>query len=232
MDLAHRETGEMDRYLKWLRPFACCKHGGIAPDAEGKGIKPFAVNEMSMLAYYHNIKPKEFYLFPVVPPHQYMYNRHTINMARFAPGGSDVGPPTGDGVWDPNSWGQYIGGTHNRGGRNKRFIDHSHIVGQAIAVNRGIDSTNFNISMLCSDLNFSETFDRMTMGSIMTQSNASFEVSAHQCVTAPFVRFGTSPISKWVPLWNMHVHSKQTSLYVSQLCICGSPPVINSFFLQ
>ncbi len=227
--MAHKETGEFDRYLTWLRPFACCKHGGIAPDAEGKGIKPFAVNEMSMLAYYHHIQPSVFFLFPVVPKHPYYYNRYTTNMSRFGPEGSDVGPSTNNGVWDPNSWGQYIGGTHNRGGRNKGFIDSSHIIGQAILVNRGLEKQEFNMSMRCADISYSSEFNRERLAASTLLQNSSFIPSLHECVTAPFVRFRQKRESghivadtHWVPLWNMHVHSKQTALYVSQPCVCGS----------
>ena len=221
MNLATRETGEYDRYLAWLRPFACCKHGGIAPDAEGKGIKPFAVNEMSMLAYYHHIRPKEFFLFPVVPKYEYAYNRHTINMARFAPGGSDVGPETDAGIWDPNSWGQFLGGTHDRRGRNRGFIDRSHIAGQAILINRGYDGLNFNASMRCSDMSYSSTFDRSRLNAETLKINTAFDPSTHHCVTAPFVRFGQTPESQWVPIWNLHVQSKHTALWVSAPCVCG-----------
>lgn len=103
-------AGEVwQQYLAWLRPYACCKPGGIAPDASNNGIKPFAVNEMSMLAYYHEINPVGFKIFPVVPSHPYMLNKYVINMSTFGPGGREVGPATGHGVWDPNSWGQLIG---------------------------------------------------------------------------------------------------------------------------
>jgi hypothetical protein len=32
---------------------------------------------------------------------------------------SKVGPPTGLGIWDANSWGQYIGGTSKKRGKDK-----------------------------------------------------------------------------------------------------------------
>jgi hypothetical protein len=107
-------------YLGWLRKFACCKKGGYNPDANGDGIKPFAVNEMSMLAFYHKYNPNEFRLLPVVPYYQsYARHRYVCDLASFAPGGSQVGPSTGSGVWDSNSWGQFIGGTSKKRGRDK-----------------------------------------------------------------------------------------------------------------
>lgn len=95
---------EYNAYLVWLRPYACCKQGGIAPDENGNGIKPFAVNEMSMLAYYHKLYPKEFQLFPVVPQQTFVMNRYTCNMSEFGPGGRESGPSTGSGIWDPSSY--------------------------------------------------------------------------------------------------------------------------------
>ncbi len=79
------------------------------PDKNGIGIKPFAVNEMSMLAYYHELYPHEFHLLPVVAAYPYVLNKYVCNMSDFGPGGKEVGPPTGHGVWDPNSWGQFMG---------------------------------------------------------------------------------------------------------------------------
>ena len=69
------------------RYFACCKYGGINPDKDGKGIKPFAVNEMSMLAYYHELHPDQMMLLPVVPAYKYLRNRWVINISDFGPYG-------------------------------------------------------------------------------------------------------------------------------------------------
>jgi hypothetical protein len=99
-------------YLVWLRKYACCKPGGLDPDENGNGIKPFAVNEMSMLGYYHHLHATEFKLLPVVPNSPlYFRNRHVCDIASFSPDGYSVGPATGHGIWDSNSWGQFIGGT-------------------------------------------------------------------------------------------------------------------------
>jgi hypothetical protein len=55
--------------MKWLRNYACCKHGSrYDPDQRGYGIKPFAVNEMSMLGYYHHLYPNQlrYYIRSIV----------------------------------------------------------------------------------------------------------------------------------------------------------------------
>lgn len=201
LDLADNTKSQWKAYLTWLRPHACCKHGGIDPDASGQGIKPFAINEMSMLAYYHSIKPDEFALLPVVPVHDYMMNRHVCNMSSFGPGGSEVGPATGLGIWDPNSWGQFLGGTSSRKGRDKRFTDSSHIAGQAIRTSRCL------AKMLC-------------VPSSSTYSGRDAITSTGPCVTAPHVTCQEN--NTWTPLWNLHVHSKNTKDFLSQTCECNS----------
>jgi hypothetical protein len=103
IDLGMNKDGLWKDYLTWLRPYGCCKHGGIDQDKDGNGIKPFAVNEMSMLAYYKSIEPN-FFNLPVVPKYDYYLNRYICNMSEFGPNGREVGPATGDGIWDPNSW--------------------------------------------------------------------------------------------------------------------------------
>ena len=114
---------EWQGYLDWLRPYGCCKRGGIDPDKDGNGIKPFAINEMSMLSYYHFLHPKDFLLLPVVPEREYRKNKYIADISSFAPNGMHVGPATGAGVWDPNSWGQFLGGTAAKGGRDVGFSD-------------------------------------------------------------------------------------------------------------
>ena len=64
---------------------------------------------MSMLAYYHHLEPTSFYLFPVVPHFPYILNKHIANLTDFGPYGTQSPGPTGEGIWDPNSWGQFLG---------------------------------------------------------------------------------------------------------------------------
>lgn len=65
-----RSTYQM--YMKWLRKFNCCKKGGLDPDRTGRGVPPHAVNEMSMLAYYHFLYPFDLMYFPVIPVYDYL----------------------------------------------------------------------------------------------------------------------------------------------------------------
>ena len=105
--LGTNKDNAFTNYLVWLRKYACCKKGGYNPDSNGMGVKPFAVNEMSMLAYYHKWAPKELMMFPVVPTYSnYAKNRYMCDLKSFAPNGGQVGPSTGDGIWDSNSWGK------------------------------------------------------------------------------------------------------------------------------
>jgi hypothetical protein len=70
----------------------------VEPDKDGVGIKPFTINEMTMMAYYKKIYPERFFIFPVVPNYDYYFNRYTVNMSHYSPGGKEVGPNTGSGM--------------------------------------------------------------------------------------------------------------------------------------
>lgn len=205
-------------YLKWLRQFACCRHGGVDPDEHGKGIKPFAINEMSMLAYYHELYPQSLKLLPVVPVHNYVLNRFVCNMSEFGPGGTEVGPDTGLGIWDANSWGQHIGGTSHAKGRDIGFSDPTHISGQAMRM------SGCRVHMLCGNQSYTKHHSHyMTAISNFKEEFARSGVVAVAslaiCYTAPFVSCGGG--TDWTPLWNLHVHSKHTEKFRSVLCNCG-----------
>ena len=78
--LIKRENDVYDDYLKWLRPYGCCKKNGTAPDSDGLGIQPDAVNENSFLAYYRFVYPFEMLLFPQMPINEYQFNRYKIKV--------------------------------------------------------------------------------------------------------------------------------------------------------
>ncbi len=197
-------------YLDWLRPYACCKHGGVQQDANGMGLKPFAINEMSQMGYFHELYPQKFQLLPVVPQYPFNINRHIPNITEFGPHGKESGPPTFDGIWDPNSWGQFIGGTHDKNGRNKGFTDGSHIAGVGIRI------AKCRPHMVCGN----RTMHALPKNKVSKDQNTGH---ALECYTAPFVQCGDiedNNQSPWVPLWNLHVHSKHTENYISVPCKC------------
>jgi hypothetical protein len=226
LDLGRNTKGEWKFYLNWLRPFACCRsaaQGGIDV-IDGKGLKPSAINEMSMLAYYRHLYPKDFMVFPVVPQHDYILNRHITNLSAWGPSGHEVGPATGQGIWDPGSWGQYLGGTSSKKRKGEMFTDSTHIAGQARRINGCIPK------MICSNLTVTfpptnESRISVSIDSIITYGASSTPTTT--CYTAPYVRCGLTKadLSPWTPLWNLHVHSKDTSDYKSQKCDCPIPKV-------
>ena len=61
------------QYANWLRGFACCKpigQGGLlgTPGGSGgDGVRPWAVNDMTLLAYYRTKNHKDVRLFPLLP---------------------------------------------------------------------------------------------------------------------------------------------------------------------
>jgi hypothetical protein len=206
---AHGDTWKS--YLKWLRPHACCKPGGVDQDENGMGIKPFAVNEMSMLGHYLEIHPERFRLFPVVPEYQYVSFKFIVDLNLFAPNGSLVGGPTGKHIWDGGSWGQYLGGTAARGGKDKGFSDPTHVSGQAMRVDR------CRPHMLCANtsLFWPATYETLGLS----------DDPAKRCLTSPFVRCTVGledhpEDALWTPLWNLHVHSKHTKDFRSVPCAC------------
>lgn len=207
MNTTRPALSDWDGFTRWLRPFACCvRGGGVAPDSEGIGLKPFAVNEMAMLAYYSYLTvqlhcPRELQFLPIVPPDlpvlakklDLMTGLLEMRFAAYEPlsaaanctastnssissaatgsdtgiaigagadvgagasagvgvgaglgagvvttapawvlGDSLVGPDVLGGLFDPNSWGQYLGGTHKKRGKDKGFTDRSHLAWEVV----------------------------------------------------------------------------------------------------
>eukprot|EP01033_Poteriospumella_lacustris_P010355 gene10355-7360_t len=225
LDLGGNRRQRWTQYLDWMRAFPnCCKPGGVFPDKSGNGIRPFAINEMSMISFYHALQPELMRLLPVVPRHPYQRYRYIMDLTLHVPGGSEVkGLVTGSGIWDPNSWGQFIGGTSSKKGHDKFFTDPSHIAGQAIR------SQRCRVHWLCG--NMTELGYGVADLSSLSKSSISTAVQAlalqlgestpPRCYTAPFVRCGGEG-SAFHPLWNLHVHSKHTPNYRSQACDCNS----------
>ena len=158
--------------------------------------------------------------------------------------GKETGAFTVKGIFDPNSWGQFLGGTHSKNGRDVGFKDSASIVGQALRTNPSCVAV-----MMCSNVTLPErdsTLDgarafvnnSTTPASLVavaptsishTNRNKSTLVGRSlltatstsgggDCYTAPFVRCNES--DPWTPIWNLHVHSKQTEKFRSVSCRC------------
>jgi hypothetical protein len=231
--LGSNKDQRWSKYLDWLRIFPnCCKSGGVFPDKTGSGIRPFAINEMSMISYFHEIEPDIMRLLPVLPPHPYVRMRYIIDLAQFAPGGGEVkGLVTGSAIWDPNSWGQFIGGTSSKRGKDKFFSDATHIAGMAIRTHHCRvywlcgNMTEYGYGIPFSDLGPLQEQQRQSLASIPTTkklvSTLTIGGKEGRCYTAPFVRCDGEQIGKpFHPLWNLHVHSKHTTNYRSEKCDC------------
>ena len=158
--------------------------------------------------------------------------------------GSEVGPVTGLSIFDPGSWGQFLGGTHSKNGRDVGFKDSASIVGQALRTNPSCVAV-----MMCSNVTLPER-DSTIDGARAFVNNSTTPASSvavaptsishtnrnkstlvgrllltatstsggGDCYTAPFVRCNES--DPWTPIWNLHVHSKQTEKFRSVSCRC------------
>ena len=175
------------------------------------------------------------FLLPIVPTYPYHTNRYTCNMSFYAPNAEMTGSSlyvlndssvplqpsaiAGKGVlkglakadaygslFDPGSWGQYLGGTHKKSGRDKRYADSSHIVGQAISVN------NCVATMQCGCV------PGLHFRHYKTWNQTSVAKHIIQGFAAPFVRCGKSTDLEQTalhPLIQLHVHSKKVEEFVS-----------------
>ena len=148
-----------------------------------------------------------------------------------------MGPLTGVSIFDSGSWGQFLGGTHSKNGRDVGFKDAASIVGQALRTNPSCVAM-----MMCSNITIPErnsTIDAVraldssavfapnstsstnrykrasAKRSLFTDTSVS---SGGSCYTAPFVRCNES--DPWTRIWNLHVHSKQTEKFRSVSCRC------------
>ena len=115
---------------------------------------------------------------------------------------------------------KFLGGTLEKRGRNKGYTDRTHIIGQAIRLN-----TNCAPVMLCSNRLFRpwNMTSPSPLGIFIFPTSAVDQnthiIPSHMCYTAPFVRCNDS--DPWTPIWNLHVHSKNTQDFRSQPCNCS-----------
>ena len=102
----NNETDVFHDYTSWLKKHHCCKRGTNL-------VKPAALNEMSLIAYYYRTYPQQFMLFPILPTANYVTNRFTTNLTAYSVDGNKVGPMVGNSIWDSGSWGQNLGTHYN-----------------------------------------------------------------------------------------------------------------------
>ena len=179
-----------EKYYNWL---------GLYHKKRGTNIvKPFAINEMSMLGYYRETMIDGLDLLPLLPPIPYEINKHVVKLGDYAVGGVNIRSRTMTALFDPGSYGQWIGGTPSR---KASYRSHSHIVGQAIGVN------HCRVEVLCS-------------ASVQSSMSSSSGVSM-KCLTAP--HFACSGSQNWTLLYNLHVHGKRNHQFVSSECDCSKP---------
>jgi hypothetical protein len=200
LSVATNQNNTRTGYIDFLRPFFS-KKGGLYAGEDDMGVKLHSINEMSMLAYYRQLRPSMLRLLPIIPNYEYPFNKHFPNVSVFLAGGAVIGPATGVGLWDSGSYGQYLGGTHDKKGSNRRFTDPSHLAGLAVRVCWGQEA------FFCS--NFTECD---------YSPDSLRDHAACRCYSAPFFRCGGD--QPWRPLWNLHAHSKQTDQFRSRPCDC------------
>jgi len=214
-----------DTYIETLgRRCGCCRNNGTFPDKknEMKTLKPHFVNEMSMMSFYRQMHPDRIHYLPVLPPAKFITNRWIGDMGKWAsPHGSMIAGPTLDGVWDPNSWGQRLGGT-DRGKDDTGFTDPAHIIAQGIMV------TNCRVRMRCSNRMSKKWMNSDPAETGAIQASTFVDDATGQtnttCWTQPLVSCGDENRGKWWPIWNLHVHSKLSSQFVSKHCRCERRP--------
>lgn len=226
------------------------KNGGVLAEANGYGLKPASINEMSMLCYYTTLPRSTAINFPVLPSIPTTKTPHPYSI-----GGSSVGSDVASGIWDPNSWGMYLGGEYFK--KKKGFIDNSHIVGRFIRAHNctiemkcfpthttsaGFPNNNLKRTLSSTAISTdkspilhiqsnsssrSVTFDNASLSSSssVTSMVDSPSTTTH-CRLAPFVMCGGHSGGQWVRLHNLHVHTKQPQEFLSTPCQCESMVVM------
>jgi hypothetical protein len=183
------------------------------------------------------------------------HRRQQLNATRRAAGVTSKDATTTDDVppqdilFDPNSYGQFLGGTFKSGKRG--YQDMAHIVGQAMR------TTGCQVEMLCANSsmylwrNISTNSTPSTSPHAQSQSPGTAQQPS-TCYTAPFVFCGTFFPGGWKPpstdaaqndtlanvtssssittsairnppwnaVVNLHIHSKNTAHFISQPCEC------------
>lgn len=197
-----------ESYLQWMRTATTNKiregHVKAVYVRDGMGVKPFSINEMTMLAYFRHLDNSSLYNFPVIPHSlrsSYAWLTWPVPTNTKLELLEHMNRADGVGLWDPSSWGQFLGGTPSRQGKDVGVISPGHIVGVAL------EHYKCSVHMNCTNI-FSHINQYLPRQS-----------SSMLCYTVPVVMCSGSSA---MPLWNLHVHSKKTELYTSIACECES----------
>ena len=211
--ISHSNTTILMDYISYLYQNGDTKEDvGIFCNIKQQGlcIKPFAVNEMSMLAFYHSLNATQLQYLPIIPhnlPTDKKFNR--LLFSRYIDTKDKlVGISMGDnaGVFDAGSYGQYLGGTSKHHGNDPGTIDGSHIIGEAMI------KTHCYPVFMC-------TSDNDTISS-SNNNNKVVQFLPGKCRMKPYVKCREQNV--YTPLINIHVHSKHTSKFRNVECNCSS----------
>ena len=178
-------------YLKWLRKLTCCvKSSKYLPDKNGLGLKPFAINEMSMLTYFGIKYHQDLHYLPILPKRLGQIPNYRYELKSFEAGTNGLGF---SGLFDPGTYGMVIAGSPHK---KRGFVDDSHIASSLIV--RGTCRATFQCIKATDSLllnwNYSEN------------------------VLVPIVSCQNDDYQKTTLLYTMHIHSKATDLFTSKQC--------------
>ena len=222
---ANKTTTGLPQYAAWLRGFACCKpvaQGGLLSQDGVEGVRPWAVTDMTLLAFYRSHFHREVRLFPVLPAG--LPNTTTTTSA--ADGTNSVAS---------NGSSAYLGG------KLPAAVEHHHLPGSAIHVysEGGADAgpelgglldpaNGWGLHLEGQAPNSSSSSLRATdRHAVVEQAvgrfgcRVSFRCTS-ACVTAPFVTC-TAAGGKETPLLALHLSSKtrdKAKLFGSVPCAC------------
>ena len=178
-------------YLKWLHKLSCCVKSKYLPDHRGLGIKPYAINEMSILTYFGIRNLHDLHYLPILPSRKGSIPSKTYRYdLRVYEDFNNVFK----GVFDPATFGMVIAGSPHK---KKGFVDFSHIASGILL--RGTCRATFQCvkvdeSLMSGKWNLSEN---VIVPVILCQGNDYQEITL---------------------LHTMHVHSKNTENFLSNKC--------------
>ena len=228
---ANKTSTGLSQYATWLRGFACCKpvaQGGLLSQDGVEGVRPWAVSDMTLLAFYRSHFHREVRLFPVLPAG--LPNTTSTTSVD----GANLVPSNGSSSSSSSS-SAYLGG------KLPVAVEHHHLPGSAIHVysEGGTDAgpelgglldpaNGWGLHLEGPAPNGSANSLRATdRHAVVEQAvgrfgcHVSFRCTS-ACVTAPFVAC-TAAGGRETPLLALHLSSKtrdKAKLFGSVPCTC------------